>query len=202
MGLRWLQVRADLGPDSSFACATLCRPCTHLSDEAMLKMVVHAFEHCCKVWSLRTTHVCHAALCKHTGTHTLGVCCSCTWISYVGAVAVGSHHDALESYQTAVSLAPACLIHRVELGRTLDRLGKKEQARRELEVSLPCHMRSTSIRCVCVFVSGVHQLHPSASPFCMPFCTSTATQGLRQNRNHAFAALQARHSFEHAARLC
>ena len=48
--------------------------------------------------------------------------------------AVGSHHDALESYQTAVSLAPARLIHRVELGRTLDRLGRKEQARQELEV--------------------------------------------------------------------
>lgn len=55
----------------------------------------------------------------------------------VGAVTIGSHHDALESYQTAVSLAPARLIHRVELGRTLDRLGKKEQARLELEVSLP-----------------------------------------------------------------
>ena len=71
-------------------------------------------------------------------------------MSYVSAVAVGSHHDALESYQTAVSLAPARLIHRVELGRTLDRLGRKEQARRELEVSLPCHKRCTSIGCVCV----------------------------------------------------
>jgi len=110
----------------------------------MLNKVVYPPKHCCEVWSLRTAHVCHAALCRHTGTHILGVCCSYTWLSYVGAVAVGSHHDALESYQTAVSLAPARLIHRVELGRTLDRLGKKEQARRELEVSLPCHMRSTS----------------------------------------------------------
>lgn len=48
--------------------------------------------------------------------------------------AVGSHHDALESYQNAVALAPSRLIHRVELGRTLHRLGKKEQAREELEV--------------------------------------------------------------------
>lgn len=48
--------------------------------------------------------------------------------------AVGSHHDALESYQNAVALAPSRLIHRVELGRTLHRLGKKEQARQELEV--------------------------------------------------------------------
>lgn len=48
---------------------------------------------------------------------------------------VGSHHDALESYERAVALAPSRLIHRVELGRTLHRLGKKEQARTELEVS-------------------------------------------------------------------
>ena len=48
----------------------------------------------------------------------------------------GSHQDALESYQKAVSLAPARLIHRVELGRTLDRLGKKEEARQELEVCM------------------------------------------------------------------
>ena len=50
--------------------------------------------------------------------------------------AVGSHHDALESYQKAVALAPSRLIHRVELGRTLHRLGKKEQARQELEVTI------------------------------------------------------------------
>lgn len=47
----------------------------------------------------------------------------------------GSHHDALDSYQQAVSLAPNRLIHRVELGRTLDRLGRKEEARQELEVN-------------------------------------------------------------------
>ena len=35
-----------------------------------------------------------------------------------------------------MSLAPARLIHRVELGRTLDRLGKKEEARQELEVCM------------------------------------------------------------------
>lgn len=57
-------------------------------------------------------------------------------VMYGTALAPGSHHDALESYQTAVSLAPARLIHRVELGRTLDRLGRKEQARRELEAAL------------------------------------------------------------------
>ena len=51
--------------------------------------------------------------------------------------AAGSHHDALESYQKAVALAPSRLIHRVELGRTLHRLGKKEQARQELEVNFP-----------------------------------------------------------------
>lgn len=48
--------------------------------------------------------------------------------------AVGSHQDALESYQKAVALAPSRLIHRVELGRTLHRLGMKKQARQELEV--------------------------------------------------------------------
>lgn len=50
--------------------------------------------------------------------------------------AAGSHRDALESYQKAVALAPSRLIHRVELGRTLHGLGKKEQARQELEVHL------------------------------------------------------------------
>ncbi len=143
----------------------------------------HALKYCREVWSLRTAHFCHAALC-HTSTHILHVCCSCTWISYVGAVAVGSHHDALESYQTAVSLAPARLIHRVELGRTLDRLGKKEQARRELEVSLPCQMHCTSIRCVqkpvLKCINGIHQhlplFRPDALPSAqMPFCKNRAT---------------------------
>lgn len=131
----------------------LCEGFAHiLSSNPMLKKIMHAPKYCHQVWCRRTVHVCLAALCRHTGTHVLGVCCSYTWILYVGAVAVGSHHDALESYQTAVSLAPARLIHRVELGRTLDRLGKKEQARRELEVSLPCHMRSTSNQmCLCVY---------------------------------------------------
>lgn len=46
----------------------------------------------------------------------------------------GSHHDALDSYAKAVNLAPGRLIHRVELGRTLDRLGRKDEAREELQV--------------------------------------------------------------------
>lgn len=60
----------------------------------------------------------------------------------------GSHHDALESYQKAVSLSPSRLIHRVELGRTLHRLGKKEQARLELEVCLADLLNNCS---VCVY---------------------------------------------------
>ena len=55
-------------------------------------------------------------------------------VAHTTVIAVGSHHDALESYQKAVALAPSRLIHRVELGRTLHRLGKKEQARQQLEV--------------------------------------------------------------------
>ena len=66
----------------------------------------------------------------------------------------GSHHDALESYQKAVALSPSRLIHRVELGRTLHRLGNKEQARLELEVS----------------PASAHAL-AQLSSFCMPIFT-------------------------------
>lgn len=62
--------------------------------------------------------------------------------------AAGSHHDALESYQKAVALAPSRLIHRVELGRTLHRLGKKEQARQELEVNCFFGATINSITCL------------------------------------------------------
>ena len=70
------------------------------------------------VSGLQSSHgrqICCALLLRH-------MCCT------------GSHHDALDSYQQAVSLAPDRLIHRVELGRTLERLGRKEEARQELEV--------------------------------------------------------------------
>lgn len=114
-------------------------------------------------------------------------------MSYVGAVAVGSHHDALDSYQTAVSLAPARLIHRVELGRTLDRLGRKEQARRELEVSLPCHTRCTSIGCVCVFFywsASMASICISGLSVQMLLCKTgqkdPTTHGFCQSRHQAF----------------
>lgn len=68
-------------------------------------------------------------------------------VMYGTALAPGSHHDALESYQTAVSLAPARLIHRVELGRTLDRLGRKEQARQELEAALELDVEDINAFC-------------------------------------------------------
>lgn len=69
--------------------------------------------------------------------------------------AAGSHHDALESYQKAVALAPSRLIHRVELGRTLHRLGKKEQARQELEVNFPTIL---SIACLSQFYARRHDV--------------------------------------------
>lgn len=70
---------------------------------------------------------------QHEVSLSLGLC----WVQDVTGIAnrIGSHHDALESYERAVALAPSRLIHRVELGRTLHRLGRKEQARSELEVS-------------------------------------------------------------------
>ena len=55
---------------------------------------------------------------------------------YGASLAPGTFADALTEYQTAVALNPTKLIHRVELGRTYLRLGRKAEALRELEGSL------------------------------------------------------------------
>ncbi|KAL3158803.1 hypothetical protein ABBQ32_011530 [Trebouxia sp. C0010 RCD-2024] len=68
-------------------------------------------------------------------------------VMYGTALASGSHHDALESYERAVALAPSRLIHRVELGRTLHRLGKKEQARTELEAAVQMEIEDINAYC-------------------------------------------------------
>ena len=84
--------------------------------------------HCKHIWSVGGTL--RVIRCVRRHFHkVVAVSVTCSFV-----VATGSHHDALESYQKAVALAPARLIHRVELGRTLDRLGRKEQARHQLEV--------------------------------------------------------------------
>lgn len=105
--------------------------------------------------------------------------------------AVGSHHDALESYQTAVSLAPARLIHRVELGRTLDRLGRKEQARQELEVgwlhiSLLLLLYAAAVTCSCtsscrskLFVMSI--LPELSCPFCQSSVACCVDCGLAKH---------------------
>jgi hypothetical protein len=55
---------------------------------------------------------------------------------YGASLAPGTFSDALLSYQSAVQLNPARLIHRVELGRTYLKLGHKAEALRELRASL------------------------------------------------------------------
>lgn len=55
---------------------------------------------------------------------------------YGASLAPGTFADALTEFGTAVELAPARLIHRVEYGRTLLRLGHKREALAELQLSL------------------------------------------------------------------
>jgi tetratricopeptide (TPR) repeat protein len=55
---------------------------------------------------------------------------------YGASLAPGTFADALTEYQTAVALNPTKLIHRVELGRTYLRLGRKAEALRELQASV------------------------------------------------------------------
>lgn len=57
-------------------------------------------------------------------------------VLYGAALMPGTFEDALQSYRRAVSLNPVRLVHHVELGRTLYRLGYKEDAFKELETSL------------------------------------------------------------------
>jgi hypothetical protein len=55
---------------------------------------------------------------------------------YGAALPTGSFQDALSEFGTAVALNPGKLIHRVEYGRTLLRLGHKQEALSELRHSL------------------------------------------------------------------
>eukprot|EP00877_Chromochloris_zofingiensis_P003805 jgi/Chrzof1/13425/Cz07g32160.t1 len=59
---------------------------------------------------------------------------------YGAALAPGTFEDALSEFRTAVQLNPTGLIHRVELGRTLLRVGNKREALEQLEVSMKCEV--------------------------------------------------------------
>lgn len=55
---------------------------------------------------------------------------------YGASLAPGTFTDALSEFQAAVEINPNKLIHRVELGRTYLRLGRKQEALRELAASM------------------------------------------------------------------
>jgi hypothetical protein len=55
---------------------------------------------------------------------------------YGASLAPGTFADALSEYQAAVSLNPSKLIHRVELGRTLLRLGRRPEGFAELSAAV------------------------------------------------------------------
>ncbi|GFH32576.1 uncharacterized protein HaLaN_31817 [Haematococcus lacustris] len=48
----------------------------------------------------------------------------------------GSYAEALEHYKTASTLAPRTLVHRVEYGRTLHKMGQVQNATHELHRAL------------------------------------------------------------------
>jgi tetratricopeptide (TPR) repeat protein len=55
---------------------------------------------------------------------------------YGASLAPGTFPDALAEFEAAAALAPGRLIHRVELGRCLMRVGRKAEALEQLEASL------------------------------------------------------------------
>ena len=57
-------------------------------------------------------------------------------VMYGTSLAPGNKEDALKSYQKAIDLAPDRLIHYVETGRVLLELGKREDAKRYLELAM------------------------------------------------------------------
>jgi len=57
-------------------------------------------------------------------------------LMYGASLMSGSYAQALEHYRTAAQLGPRVLVHRVELGRTLYKLGQPEAALQELETAL------------------------------------------------------------------
>uniref|UniRef100_A0A7S3VT07 Regulator of microtubule dynamics protein 1 n=1 Tax=Dunaliella tertiolecta TaxID=3047 RepID=A0A7S3VT07_DUNTE len=59
---------------------------------------------------------------------------------YGAALMQGTYPAALQHFQSAVSLSPRCLIHRVEHGRTLAKLGSTQLAIHELETALQCEV--------------------------------------------------------------
>ncbi|KIZ05425.1 hypothetical protein MNEG_2537 [Monoraphidium neglectum] len=57
-------------------------------------------------------------------------------IVYGASLAPGTFPDALAEFRAAADLAPGRLIHRVQVGRTLARLGRRREALDELEAGL------------------------------------------------------------------
>jgi predicted Zn-dependent protease len=65
---------------------------------------------------------------------------------YGAALAPGTFEEALTEFQAAASLNPSKLIHRVELGRTLLRLGRRQEALRELTASTSLEVEDVNAR--------------------------------------------------------
>ena len=63
---------------------------------------------------------------------------------YGAALPPGTYADALERFDSAVALAPARLIHRVERGRALLKLGRRDEAAAELEAGLACDVEDVN----------------------------------------------------------
>ncbi|KAI8467530.1 MAG: hypothetical protein J3K34DRAFT_481196 [Monoraphidium minutum] len=66
---------------------------------------------------------------------------------YGAALAPGTFPDALSEFQAAADLAPGRLIHRVELGRTLLKLGRRREALAALEASLAMDVEDVNAKC-------------------------------------------------------
>ncbi|KAI8476188.1 MAG: hypothetical protein J3K34DRAFT_455925 [Monoraphidium minutum] len=65
---------------------------------------------------------------------------------YGASLAPGTFEDALSAFSSAASLNPSKLIHRVELGRTLLRLGRRQEALDALEGSVHLEVEDVNAR--------------------------------------------------------
>lgn len=62
-------------------------------------------------------------------------------LMYGTALSPGTHAEALASFQRAAQLNPRRLIHRVEEGKVLMHLGRREDALQAFEVGPGCFVR-------------------------------------------------------------
>ena len=75
---------------------------------------------------------------------TPGVVRALARVLYGAALEPGCHEAATAHYAKAVALAPARLIHRVELGRSLARAGRYEEATSQLNAALACEVEDVN----------------------------------------------------------